>query len=77
MFFDSKYVSDTLIGGADARFVVLMKRSDLIANTFVFRDHDQGIFSFNEKYNFKYNFRVIDSIRKILKKDQISCERDE
>lgn len=72
IFFRSSYKSDTLGGGTDARFVVLMKKSDFIADTLVF--NNQTVFTLNEKYRLEYSINIIDSIRKIIGKERIDCE---
>ena len=48
VFFDKREKTDTLTQASDARFVVLLKKNDLSADTLVF-DREYS-FNYNEKY---------------------------
>lgn len=72
IFFKSKYRSDTLLDGTDARFVVLMKRNESMADTLVFSSQTE--FTLNERYKLEYSINIIDSVRRIIGKGHIQCD---
>lgn len=74
VFFKNNHKSETLIDGQDAGFVILMKKSEFIADTLVFSNTDQAVFTFNEKYKLTYSINIIDSVRKLIGKEHIECE---
>ena len=55
----------------DARFVIVFIRPNSEADRLTYANDTS--FSYNEKYTYNYSFNVMDSIKKILGKKQISC----
>ena len=71
LFFDGREKSQPLRSFTNARFVILFHRGVGI-DTIVYRQNSSE-FSFNERYLWTYSFNVLDTLKKILNKDQILC----
>jgi hypothetical protein len=72
IIFDSKSMYEKAEDShPESRFLILLKGANSESDTIVYSYPNQ--FCLNSKYILKYSFNVVDSIRKILKKDSIGC----
>ena len=56
----------------ETRFLMLFKKNELEADTVVYGGTD--VLCFNDKLLFNYTFKIMDSIRYFLNKEEISCD---